>query len=283
MKPYSTDWNNFGPRFGFAWKPLGSQTTVVRGGFGIFFAHPFDSGQPASASLGFELSSSLSSPDNGITAPFFLRNGVPGSLKAPELSDSFGAVAVGKQANTAVTYFDPQRATGYSQQFNVGVQHELSGAMVVEVSYLANLSRKLSNANLTLNQISPAILGPNHQSQADRRFPQFSNVTIVSPTFGVSNYHAGLIKFERRFSHGVNVVSTYTYSKFLDNSNDGGSALGASGGRTRTITTAARTMSLRTTIFATASRSVRCMSFRSVREGAFWPATRSATSSGIGL
>ncbi|MDQ6701182.1 MAG: hypothetical protein M3Z36_13460, partial [Acidobacteriota bacterium] len=229
-KPYKTDWNNFGPRFGFAWKPFGSQTTVVRGGFGIFFAHPFDSGQPSSASLGFELSSSLSSPDNGITAPFFLRNGVPGSLKAPELSDSFGAVAPGKQANTAVTFFDPQRATGYSQQFNLGVQHELPGAMVVEVSYLANLSRKLPNANITLNQIPPSILGPNHQSQADRPFPQFSNVTIVSPTFGVSSYHAGLVKFEKRFSRGFNVVSTYTYSKFLDNSFDGGSALGASGG-----------------------------------------------------
>ena len=229
-KPYRTDWNNFGPRFGFAWKPLGSQTTVVRGGFGIFFAHPFDSGQPSSASLGFELSSNLSSPDNGITAPFFLRNGVPGSLKAPELNDSFGAVAPGKQANTAVTFFDPQRATGYSQQFNLGVQHELPGAMVVEVSYLANLSRKLPNANITLNQIPPTILGPNHQSQADRPFPQFSNVTIVSPTFGVSSYHAGLIKFEKRFSHGFNVVSTYTYSKFLDNSFDGGGALGASGG-----------------------------------------------------
>ena len=40
-----SDWNNFGPRFGFAWKPFGRRT-VVRGGFGIFFAHPFDSGQP---------------------------------------------------------------------------------------------------------------------------------------------------------------------------------------------------------------------------------------------
>ncbi|MDQ6758628.1 MAG: carboxypeptidase regulatory-like domain-containing protein [Acidobacteriota bacterium] len=229
-KPYDTDWNNFGPRVGFAWKPFGSKSTVVRGGFGIFFAHPFDSGQPSSASLGFELSSTLNSPDNGITAPFLLRNGVPATLKAPELSDAFGAVRVGQQPNTAVTYFDPHRATGYSQQFNVGVQRELPGSMVLEVSYLANLSRKLPSTNISLNQISPAILGPAHQSQSDRPFPQFSNVTIVSPTLGVSNYHAALVKFEKRFSRGLNIVSTYTYSKFLDNTGDGGTALGASGG-----------------------------------------------------
>ena len=38
--PYDGDWNNFGPRFGFAWKLLGSERVVVRGGYGIFFAHP---------------------------------------------------------------------------------------------------------------------------------------------------------------------------------------------------------------------------------------------------
>ena len=33
------DWdaNNFSPRFGFNWRPLDNNSTVVRGGFGIFF------------------------------------------------------------------------------------------------------------------------------------------------------------------------------------------------------------------------------------------------------
>ncbi len=53
--PYDTDYNNFGPRFGFAWKPGGDSKTVIRGGFGTFFAHPFDAGAPTAASLGFEL------------------------------------------------------------------------------------------------------------------------------------------------------------------------------------------------------------------------------------
>ena len=41
-RPYEPDWNNFGPRFGLAWRPFGLKKTVVRSGYGIFFAHPFD-------------------------------------------------------------------------------------------------------------------------------------------------------------------------------------------------------------------------------------------------
>ncbi len=230
-KPYNTDWNNFGPRFGLAWKPWGSSTTVVRGGYGIFYAHPFDHGAPNSASLGYERSLTLNSPDNGITAPFYLRNGVPSSdLRLPELNDSFGAVRVGQNATTAVTFYETNRRTGYAQQFNFGLQRELPGGSLVEVAYIANLSRKLPSANVQMNQIRPEILGPNNQTQRDRPFPQFSNVSILLPTLGVSSYHAGLLRFEKRFSQGLNIQSTYTWSKFLNNVDEGGSTLGDEGG-----------------------------------------------------
>ncbi len=228
--PYDTNWLNFGPRFGFAWRVMGSAKTVVRGGFGIFFAHPFDSGQPASAALGYEISAELNSPDNGITAPFYLRNGVPGvNATAPVLNDSFGAVPVGRNATTAVTYFEPKRHTGYSEQFNLGVQRELAGNSVIEVSYLGNLSRHLPNANLPINQIRPEILGPAASTQTYRPFPQFSNVTLLAPTLGVSAYHGGVLRFEKRFSGGLNILSTYTFAKFIDNTNEP-AAVGASGG-----------------------------------------------------
>jgi hypothetical protein len=229
-QPYSTDWNNFGPRFGFAWKPFDSGLTVVRGGYGVFFAHPFDTGQPASANLGFSTSSALNTPDNGITAPFYLRNGVPATASTPVLNDSFGAVAVGANANTAVTYFDPTRRTGYSQQFNLNVQRELPGSLAVEVSLIANLSHKLANSNLSVDQIAPGVLGAGHSSQADRPYPQFSNVTILSPSIGDATYYGGFVRAQKRFSNGFNLVSSYSWSKFLDNSFEGGSTVGQDNG-----------------------------------------------------
>src|SRR5262249_39985883 len=37
---YKRDFNNFGPRFGFSYDPLGHGTTVVRGGVGLYFDQP---------------------------------------------------------------------------------------------------------------------------------------------------------------------------------------------------------------------------------------------------
>src|SRR5260370_29545757 len=85
-------------------------------------------------------------------------------------------------------------------------------------------------ANVGINQISPEILGTAHQSQRDRVFPQFSGLTIQSPTLGDSNYYAGMVRVEKRFSRGLNLVSTYTYSKFLENANDIATTAGHHGG-----------------------------------------------------
>lgn len=231
VSPYRFDGNNFGPRFGFAYKVLGSTKTVLRGGYGIFFAHPFEAGAPTTASLGFENSLTLNSPDQGITHPLILRNGLTGfSLTPPALNDRFGAVAVGANANTAVTFYESDRATGYAQQFNLGLQRELAGGLLLEASYLANLGRKLPSSNLSLNQIPWEILSPNARSQRNRPFPQFTGVTVALPTHGISSYHGLALRFEKRFAQGFSLLGTYTFSKALNNTHEGGGQLGNDAG-----------------------------------------------------
>ena len=227
--PYDIDMDNFGPRFGFAWKVAGSSKTVVRGGFGIFYAHPFDAGAPTAANLGYSNSASVTSPDNGITPAFLLRNGVSFSLKPADLNDSFGAVRVGQTATTAVVFFEEYRRTGYSQQFNLAVQRELPGGFIVDASVLGNLSRKLASAGMSLNQVTPDRLTPT-STQRDRPFPQFSDVSVQLPSQGLVNYYGLVVRAERRFAKGFSVLSTYTWSKALNNTNEGGTTLGSEGG-----------------------------------------------------
>ncbi len=224
--PYTTDWNNVAPRFGFAWRPFGRTTTIIRGGGGIFYAHPFDHGAPSSASLGFEQSAALTTPDNGLTAPFYLEDGVPPLNVATAARDAgFGAVPVGRPTTTAVTFFERNRKTGYAQQFNLGLQQELPGRVVLELAYIGNVSRKLAGPNLSINQIPSDRIRPG-VTQRDRPFPQFANVSIVLPAIGRSDYHAGTARLEKRFSHGFNFLATYTYSKFLNDTDAGGSDVG---------------------------------------------------------
>lgn len=224
--PYDLDLNNFGPRFGFAWQPFHSGLTVVRGGFGYFFSHPFDAGQPASAALGFGVSGALNTPDNGVTAPFYLEDGVPALNNQAPHNDSYGAVPVGSAATTTVSYFDPRHRTGYAQQWNLGVQQQLPGSFVLQATGIGNIAHKLPGQNQAIDQISPSILGPAHHSQSDRPFPQFSGVTLVAPSIGNSNYFAGMVQLEKRFSRGFNINAAYTFSKTLDDNEGSGATLG---------------------------------------------------------
>src|SRR5258708_23480829 len=81
--PYSTDWNNFGPRFGFAWKPFGSGRLVVRGGDRLFFSAPFVSGHPHPAGAGFIFFPAPHKPAHRPHPPLFLPRRVPPTPPPP--------------------------------------------------------------------------------------------------------------------------------------------------------------------------------------------------------
>jgi hypothetical protein len=124
-------------------------------------------------------------------------------------------VPAGAKPNTAVTYFDRDRPTPVSYQVNFGMQDEIAENLVLEAGYIGNVSHRLTAGDLTTDQVPSQLLEPGN-TQALRPFPQFSNVSIINPPVGNSNYQAGFVKAERRFSHGFSLLAHYTFSKFLD-------------------------------------------------------------------
>ncbi len=211
-KVYRSDYNNFGPRFGFAWRPRQDRNLVVRGGYGIYYGPAVPGSNTASA--GFQTGGDFSSPDSGVTPAFQVSDGFP-TTTATTLDASYGAVVPGKAVKFAPTYIGQDRSLGYSQQWNFNVQHELPGNLAVELSYLGNVGHKLPGQNTNINQIRPELLVAG-ASQKSRPFPQFGNVTLLTPLWGNSNYHGLNVKAEKRFSHGLNFLANYTWSKFID-------------------------------------------------------------------
>lgn len=211
---FNTDWNNFGPRVGFAWRLPFAAETVVRGGAGIFYGPTVSNTIGDVASTGFSTSASLVVPQADLLSAMQLRNGFPEQAR-PALDAGFGAVAPGQRPNTSVGFFERERPTPISYQYNLNLQRAVSRETVVEVGYMANISHHLTANDLSLNQVPPSLIGPG-DAQARRPFPQFSNVYIINPAIGNSTYHAGYARAERRFASGFSFLAHYTWSKFLD-------------------------------------------------------------------
>jgi hypothetical protein len=210
VRVFNTDWNNFSPRFGFAWRPSGSENTVIRGGFGVFIGNPDDQGYNNSAVLGFTKQANFVSGDNQ-SAALVLRNGFR-AVDFPGAQDRTDAFGVGN----AIDFYQRERANPYSLQYNFGVQQQVAGVLVA-VQYMGNLGRKLTGGSMSINQVRPELMGKPGTVQSRRPFPQFSDVLLDSPNIGMSSYHGMLWRAEKRYRNGMQFLVNYTWSKFIDN------------------------------------------------------------------
>jgi hypothetical protein len=208
---FETDYNNVAPRVGFAWRPLGNESTVVRGGVGVFFGNPDDQAFNNSSVLGFSTEALQVSPDNNQTPALWLKDGVKG-IAAPGPQDRTDAFGV----NGPVNFYQRERPTPYSFQYNLGVQHEFR-QVLVSLQYLSNLGRKLTASGLSMNQVRPELVGGPGTIQSRRPFPQFTDVTLNSSNLGSSSYHAFLLRVEKHYRSGLQFLFNYTFSKFIDN------------------------------------------------------------------
>jgi hypothetical protein len=134
-----------------------------------------------------------------------------------DLTPGFGAVPRGQSPVNAVEFFQPAgRRTAYLMSFNINVQRQLPGQILIEAGYLATLGHKLASpASYPLNQVRPELMGPGN-AQSRRPFPQFTDVTLIANPIGNSNYHAGNLKVEKRFSQGLQFETNFTYARGID-------------------------------------------------------------------
>lgn len=214
------DYKNFGPRVGFAYRL--TDKWVIRGGGAVVYVGEYDQATPIVANLGFSSSGSFVSPDGGRTAAFLLRNGMPpiAAPAAADLKSGFGAVPIGQNPKVGVEFFEPgNRRIPYLETFNFNVQRQLMQNLLVEVGYVGTLGHKLTvPGSESIDQVPLDRIGPGNV-QVLRPFPQFSDVRVLSPTIGNSNYHGMNIRVEKRYAAGLQFSANYTWSKLIDDVN----------------------------------------------------------------
>ncbi len=200
------------PRVGFAYKVLGRDDLVLRGGYGMFFTGP-DVGDAfwgaPMAAAGIE--ADFVTVDGGLTPAFDLDSeGIPAPPPI-QFFDGFGAVPFGQSPGFNPGLWWPNRDKPYTQQINLGMQKQ-QGAFLFEVAGIANIARKLHQGR-NYNELLPSLRGPGNK-QTERPFAQFGNVSGRGESMNSSNYYGLILQMRRQFSKGLSFNTNYTFSRW---------------------------------------------------------------------
>jgi hypothetical protein len=106
-----------------------------------------------------------------------------------------------------------ERRTPYTWEYVFNVERELPHNMVLEFGYLGSISRKLE----FLRAVNEALPGTVGGVQTRQPYPNFGRIQLVDNSANGA-YNSGSVKLTKRFSAGFSLLTSYTYSKSMDNS-----------------------------------------------------------------
>jgi hypothetical protein len=234
---YDPSYLNFAPRISVAYSP--TNKLVVRSGFGTFYVSNYPLW--SLPTQGFSQSTPYVGTVNGVVPVNTLSNPFPTGLILPAGSSGGGLTNVGQ----SITAVGRTRSSPYVEQWSFSTQYAFSANDIFELSYFGNHGLKLAFNDIQRNQLNPqylslgnALLAPVRNpfygvisssscglnqptvpyGQLLRPYPQYCGVDDLQALGASSWYHAMTAQYNHRFSHGLQALASYTWSKYLDNS-----------------------------------------------------------------
>ncbi|HTS34779.1 MAG TPA: carboxypeptidase regulatory-like domain-containing protein [Candidatus Solibacter sp.] len=217
-------WNQFAPRFGFAFQI--NPKTVLRGGWGLFYSPENDAREDLlTKNLPFAIQQAWGNiPYNGPCfttcdgSYFYQIDQAFPRISAPPIPSGASSIPsidvpmLIPNGNSEQTfYINPNMKTGYSESFNLAVQRELGSNFTVEAAFVASRGHRLSYevGDLNIDTSLPTAA----DGLIDANLGQIQGLTDL----GFNNYNSLQLKVTKRVSQNLNFLVNWTYAHALDN------------------------------------------------------------------
>lgn len=192
------DYNNFGPRIGFAYAIDKDRNLVLRGGWGLLYF--FDA---------TDLSPLAKNPPNGVPFAGQTNQGAPVSLQNGPPSQTPNTDPVNLVGFATYQFVNPDNRTPYVQQYNLTLQYQFARTWVLDVGYQGASTKKLLATRNLGN-------GGNGLGLArDSKGNLLDNVKAIENRAS-STYNSLQARLEKRLSAGLVMINSYTWSHTLD-------------------------------------------------------------------
>jgi hypothetical protein len=196
-----TDHNDFGPRLGFAWRPLGNDRTVLRGGWGRFIETP----------LGFSLVAGWAVAASYVPTynQDYDSSGVTPLLSLSNPFNPATAATGGFYYSFPIHYVDPA-----VQQWSLTFEQNMGRSIGLRLSYSGSHGQELE-AMEDLNQVHANTVGY-AAAAASRPYPDWSVIQSVENA-SFSNYQSGTLELSRHNEKSLSFDLSYMFTRDLSN------------------------------------------------------------------
>jgi outer membrane receptor protein involved in Fe transport len=201
-----TDWSNWAPRFGFAYRA--TDNLVVRGGYGISYYEVTNGYTGGTLSTQFPVVGNI---QVGAANTYVLSgsfNSLPAVPYIPIPANGIISPAP-DQGYYAVPF---NNRNPYVQSFNLTVQRRLAGGFVADVGYVGTLGRRLNN-DWELNEALPG--GGAAGRYLTELYGRTSSTTVRAYSSS-NNFNSLQANLSRRMANGVFLLADYTWSKSMN-------------------------------------------------------------------
>jgi hypothetical protein len=212
--------NNFGPRLGFAWQPIGNGRLVIRGGVGLFydriggnlFVHSVEQGNPYAVTLDYA---------GPAAQPASLQNLFPSTPL--QFVPRWVNFSTGASSNLNLPFIDETIHTPLVRQYNLTFQYAFARSWVLDTGFVGSSGINQADYNHNYNTAMLASPGnpingvtTNTVANANLRVPYLGYAAsgFQGTGFdGIYNYNSLQFTVRKNLTHGVRMQAAYTFSK----------------------------------------------------------------------